>query len=321
MILVRLLGSLLSPAGARGALSILIFHRVLSRPDPIFPDEPDAQRFDAMLSWIGKAFNVMPLDRAVAALAEGRLPARAAAITFDDGYADNYSVALPILQKHGLSATFFVAADYLDGGRMFNDTVIEAVRAYAGDTLDLTDLGLGSFEVRTPSARRSAIQALLSALKYLPAQTRTHQAAAIGETVDAALPDDLMMTSGQLRALRAGGMVIGGHTCSHPILAGIEDDAAFREIAEGKQRLENILREPISLFAFPNGKPGKDYLATHVRMVREAGFSAAVSTAIGVARRDADVFQLPRFTPWDKTALRFGLRLVNNMRVPGKVAA
>ncbi|MBL8445224.1 MAG: polysaccharide deacetylase family protein [Zoogloeaceae bacterium] len=319
--LVRLLGTLLSPEGARGALSILIFHRVLSRPDPIFPDEPDAQRFDAMLSWIGKAFNVMPLDRAVAALAEGRLPARAAAITFDDGYADNYSVALPILQKHGLSATFFVAADYLDGGRMFNDTVIEAVRAYAGDTLDLTHLGLGCFEVRTPAARRTAIQGLLSAIKYLPSKTRSKQAAAIGATVDVALPDDLMMTSGQLRALRAGGMVIGGHTCSHPILAGIEDAVAYREIAEGKQRLESILREPISLFAFPNGKPGKDYLAKHVRMVREAGFDAAVSTAIGAARRDADFFQLPRFTPWDKTALRFGLRLVDNMRTTVKVAA
>ena len=78
--LVRLLGTLLSPPGERGALSILIFHRVLARPDPIFPDEPDVQRFDALLSWIGGAFNVMPLDLAVAALAEGRLPARAAAI-------------------------------------------------------------------------------------------------------------------------------------------------------------------------------------------------------------------------------------------------
>lgn len=319
--LVRLLATLLSPAGERAALSILIFHRVLNQPDPIFPDEPDAQRFDAMLSWVAKAFNVMPLDCAVLALAEGRLPARAAAITFDDGYADNYCVALPILQKHGLSATFFVAADFLDGGRMFNDTVIEAVRGYGGDTLDLAHLGLGRFEVQTPAKRRNTIQALLSAVKYLPAEARSAQVAAVGHAAGRDLPDDLMMTSDQLRALRAAGMVIGGHTASHPILARIEDDAAYREISEGKQRLESILREPISLFAFPNGKPGKDYLATHVRMVREAGFSAAVSTAIGVARRDADVFQLPRFTPWDKTALRFGLRLVDNMRAQGKFAA
>lgn len=319
--LVRLLGTLFSPPGKRGALSILIFHRVLARPDPIFPDEPDAQRFDALLSWIGEAFNVMPLDRAVAALVEGRLPARAAAITFDDGYADNYTVALPILQKHRMNATFFVATDFLDGGRMWNDTVIEAVRGYEGETLDLTHLGLGRFEIRTPEERRNAIQSLLPAIKYLPAAERSAQVAAIGEVTRRPLPDDLMMTSDQLRALRAAGMVIGGHTCSHPILARVDDDAAYREIADGKQRLEYILSEPVSLFAFPNGKPGKDYEAKHVRMVRDAGYRAAVSTSVGAARRDTDVFQLPRFTPWDRTSLRFGLRLVDNMRARGKFAS
>lgn len=319
--LVRLLGTLFSPAGKRGALSILIFHRVLARPDPIFPDEPDAQRFDALLSWLRDAFNVMPLDRAVAALAEGRLPARAAAITFDDGYADNYTVALPLLQKHQMNATFFVATDFLDGGRMWNDTVIEAVRGYAGHRLDLNDLGLGHFELQTPADRRNAIQALLPAIKYLPAVERSAQVAAIGEIARCSLPDDLMMRSDQLRALRSAGMGIGGHTCSHPILARVDDDAAYREIADGKQTLEHILSEPVSLFAFPNGKPGKDYEAKHVRMVREAGYCAAVSTSVGAARRDTDAFQLPRFTPWDRTPLRFALRLVDNMRTSGKVAA
>jgi peptidoglycan/xylan/chitin deacetylase (PgdA/CDA1 family) len=319
--LVRLLGTLLSPPGKRGALSILIFHRVLARADPIFPDEPDAQRFDALLSWIGAAFNVMPLELAVVALEEGRLPARAAVITFDDGYADNYTVALPILQKHRMNATFFVATDFLDGGRMWNDTVIEAVRGYAGHRLDLSDLGLGHFELQTPADRRNAIQALLPAIKYLPAVERSAQVAAIGEIARCSLPDDLMMRSDQLRALRSAGMGIGGHTCSHPILARVDDDAAYREIADGKQTLEHILSEPVSLFAFPNGKPGKDYEAKHVRMVRDAGYRAAVSTSAGAARRDADVFQLPRFTPWDSTRLRFGLRLVDNMRARGKVAA
>ena len=73
-------------------------------------------------------FNVISLADGVAGLKRGCLPPRALSITFDDGYRDNHDIALPILLQLGLPATFFVATGFLDGGRMFNDTVIEAVR-------------------------------------------------------------------------------------------------------------------------------------------------------------------------------------------------
>ena len=76
--------SLLAPGGPRGRLSILIFHRVLPRPDPLFPDVPDGRRFDEVLSWISDWFHVIPLDDAVVRLRSGTLPSRALAITFDD---------------------------------------------------------------------------------------------------------------------------------------------------------------------------------------------------------------------------------------------
>jgi peptidoglycan/xylan/chitin deacetylase (PgdA/CDA1 family) len=85
----------LSPGGPRARLSVLIFHRVLPRPDPLFPGEPDAARFDWQLRLLKRWFDILPLPDAVHALREGRLPARALAITFDDGYADNCTVALP----------------------------------------------------------------------------------------------------------------------------------------------------------------------------------------------------------------------------------
>ena len=118
-------------------LSILIFHRVLPETDPLFPDEPDARRFDQVMGWVKTWFNVMPLDAAVDALKKRNLPARAMAITFDDGYADNRTTALPILKRHGLSATFFIATGYLNGGRMWNDTVIESIRKSQAKSLEL----------------------------------------------------------------------------------------------------------------------------------------------------------------------------------------
>jgi peptidoglycan/xylan/chitin deacetylase (PgdA/CDA1 family) len=89
---------------------------------------------------------------------------------------------------------------------------------------------------------------------------------------------------------------------------------ARREIEESRDRLAAIINEPISLFAYPNGQPGRDYGPQHVRMVREAGFDAAVSTAAGVASSACDLFQLPRFTPWDRRPAKFALRLLLNRR-------
>jgi peptidoglycan/xylan/chitin deacetylase (PgdA/CDA1 family) len=123
-----------------------------------------------------------------------------------------------------------------------------------------------------------------------------------------------MMRDDQVRELRGAGMEIGAHTVSHPILARLGDADAKREITDAGRALADVLREPIRLFAYPNGHPGRDYSAAHVRMVRDAGYSAAVSTARGVATTGADVFQLPRFTPWDRSAGKFAARLIQNYR-------
>jgi hypothetical protein len=67
--------------------------------------------------------------------------------------------------------------------------------------------------------------------------------------------------------------------------------------------------------------PDRDYSAEHVALVRECGFSAAVSTSWGAASKHSDRFQLPRFTPWDRTRLRFGARLLGNLARTGQLAA
>lgn len=311
---LRWLFQLLSPAGVRSRLSVLIFHRVHPQTDPIFPGEMDAARFEAMLGWIGKWFNVLPLPQAVAGLREGSLPARALAITFDDGYADNATVAAPILQRLGMPATFFVAAGYLGGGRMWNDTVIETVRRAPGRVLDLRPLDLGEWPIGTAEERRHTIESLLGVLKYRYPEDRDRAAAAVAESAGVALPADLMMTPEQVRGLARAGMTVGGHTVNHPILAAIPDEEARAEIVDGKTHLERITGAPVTLFAYPNGKPLRDYDGRHVAMVRQAGFDAAFSTAWGAARREADPFQLPRFTPWDRTRLRYGLRMAWNLR-------
>jgi peptidoglycan/xylan/chitin deacetylase (PgdA/CDA1 family) len=304
---------MLSPPGSSARLSVLIFHRVLAEADPLQPSEPTAQEFEDQMRWVATWFNVLRLSEAVDRLARGALPDRALAITFDDGYADNLRVAYPILRRLGLTATFFIATEFLNGGRMWNDTVIETIRAIQGPQLDLRLFGLGVHSVASTLEKRKAVGALLQAMKYLPNAERAATVERLADLAPVPLPNDLMMSPADVRELHGHGMAIGAHTASHPILRSLSPDAARDEIAEGKSQLERLLGGSVDLFAYPNGKPGIDYSSEHVAMVKALGFRAAVSTAWGAARCGGDLFQIPRFTPWDRDRTKFGLRLAWNL--------
>lgn len=272
-------------------LSILIYHRVLAQPDPLLPSLPDVRRFERQMALLKRCFKVLPLSLAVRCLGQQRLPPRAAAITFDDGYADNAEHALPVLRRHGLSATFFIASAYLDGGRMWNDDVIAHARA----------AGLGT----------AALDQLLLQMKYLPFEQRLRAARALAPPHDG----KLMLSTAQLRSLAAAGMEIGAHTHRHPILATVPDAEALADIRQGKAALEGITQQPVTLFAYPNGKPGLDYHQRHVDMVGALGFEAAFSTVAGTAYEGSDVLQLPRFTPWQPDRWRFLAGLLMQRRI------
>jgi len=303
------LATLASGLGRRKKLFILIYHRVLDEPDFMRPGEVDKQAFSWQMDLLANYFNVLPLSEAIEKLKNDQLPSRAVSITFDDGYADNYLNALPILQKNNLPATFFIATGYLNGGIMWNDQVIEAIRRLKTATLDLTADGLALFDVSTPEQKVATAHQILNKIKHMDGDKRQAIANSIASQVDS-MPADLMLTDEQLIKLHQAGMEIGGHTVTHPILANLDKETVWQEIIENKQSLEKLLKIQLQHFAYPNGKPGQDYRPEQTELIKAAGYQAAVATQWGVVNKDGDFYQLPRFTPWDKTALRFMSRLV-----------
>jgi len=308
-IALGLVKSVLSISGRSSKLLILIYHRVLPTPDPFWDGDLDANTFDWHMRVLHRYFNVLRLSEALELLRENKLPANSVCVTFDDGYADNHDVALPILLKYSVPATFFIAVGFLNGGRMWNDTVIESVRSAPGDVLDLSNIGVGQYDISSITNRRESLYQILERLKYLTLSERLNKANQLAKIVNVALPNDLMMTTEQLISMRDSGMEIGAHTINHPILTQVPDEEAEREIVKGREQLEELLTMPITLFAFPNGRPGKDYDERHVEMVKRVGFDYSVSTAWGAVSAKPDPFQLPRIAPWDQTAFRFALRL------------
>ena len=299
---------LLSPAGEKAKLLVFIFHRVLAKADPLLVAEPDTAQFDWMMQFVSKNFNILPFGEAVSLLYSGKLPSASACISFDDGYQDNYSVALPILQRYGIVGTFFIATAFLNGGRMWNDDIIEAIRASPSNIVNWSDFGLGEHNLSSHQGKLTAIDSVLKTLKYFPHTTRETIAREISRRAGVPDKSSLMMSDDEVRSVHAAGMEIGGHTHSHPILSELKDGEAFSEITRGKIELEKILSDQIHVFAYPNGNPKRDLDSRHPVMLREAGFHSAATTEKGFGKKSNNRFMIPRFTPWDRTPTKFAIR-------------
>jgi peptidoglycan/xylan/chitin deacetylase (PgdA/CDA1 family) len=287
----------------------LFYHRVLPERDPLMPEVLWAEPFDMQLGALSRVFNVLRLEDAVSLLKAGKLPERAVCLTFDDGYLDNLKVAVPIIKKHGLHATFFLTSGYLGGGLMFNDIIVESVRRMKGPTVDLGFVGLGVVRIDDLAARVDLAYQLDRTIKYLAPDERKLACERVAALASEPLPSDLMMSSDDVRALVEAGMSVGGHTVDHPILSRIPREDAEAQILKNREALAEVSGHLPAAFAYPNGRPGVDYGAEHIDMVRHAGFSCALSTAWGVATRHSDIFQLPRISPRGFNQLSFVLRL------------
>ena len=293
-----------------GRVAIVNYHRVLAAPSPYLASEPSIETFTWHMELLARCFNVLPLRDALAAIDAGRVPPRAVCITFDDGYRSVHDLALPVLRRLGLPATVFVSSGYVSGLMMWNDRIVEAVETLPAEELNLAEFGLGVYSLRSVAERASTLGSLTEESKYLPPQQRSELVDRLETLVGNGGASELMLSPEMVANLDRHGIEIGAHTVSHPILTSLDDASAMHEISTSKRDLEAIIGKPVPLFAYPNGKVGTDFDARHVAMVREAGFQAAFTTAVGALTRHHDRYQLPRSRPWDTTPFRFALRLL-----------
>lgn len=310
----RLLPKLLKVDGGK-RLSILIYHRVLEKVDALRPGIPDIKGFNWQMELVARYFQPMSLHDAINSLNEGTLPEKAVCVTFDDGYADNLLHALPVLQRWNIPATVFVSSGFLDGGRMWNDSVIEAFNASNKTRFDFPDLNLNNIDISDQADRLKTCYDVIKNIKYLEPELRLQRVSEICQALgNPSLPNDLMMTREQLIQLSEAGVEIGSHTVSHPVLTAIDDQSVFNELRDNTYDLQEIIQKPVRYFAYPNGIPGKDFNETHKKIVRDFGFEGALTTEWGVSDSKTDRWALPRFTPWDQTPTKFSVRMIMNMK-------
>ncbi len=296
-IATRGLGRLLSPKGRRGRLAVFCYHQVLETVDPLRPDEPNREEFGIDLEVLASVFTVLPLAEGAQRMAAGTLPARAACITFDDGYANNHEFAAPMLERAGLPATFFVTGGAVDCGIMWNDLAIEAV-ARGGHRPVLASLPELEGEESEARADHELIRRILMLLKYRPPAQRWGAAERLFRDNVGGDPPRLMMDKALVADLAMRGFDIGGHTMNHPILKTLADEEAQADIEGGSRWIESVTGSRPNTFAYPNGKPGTDFAPRHANMVAAAGYDLAVSTEWSLGEISTDPYRIPRIGPW-----------------------
>ncbi|HXH11220.1 MAG TPA: polysaccharide deacetylase family protein [Alphaproteobacteria bacterium] len=293
------------------SIIILAYHRVNDGRDPFWPALPTAV-FARQMEYLATFCHCYGLEEAVARLTDNDVQDNAVAVTFDDGYRDNYLKAFPILQRFSIPATIFVATDAIGSGRiLWHDQVSAAVWTTQASVLKGCRPIGRSYELQTPQSRREAQTAILHALRALDEEERAQWVAWLQREL-AVEPwlqaSELMLTWDDIKVMHQHGIEFGAHTATHPVLSRVTSARAWAEIAESKATLEQHLGGPVRGFAYPSGRR-QDFTATTKRLVQDAGYGYAVTMVLGVNHGASDPFELQRIPAWDTDMSTFGARL------------
>jgi len=274
--------------------AIFMYHSVHPAPPPWLRNVVEPSVFEQEMDCIARFGNVVPLEWLVARIAEGKtIQARTICITFDDGYRNNLQHAWPVLQKRSLPATVFLTPGWLEADPWF----ARLSRALYTTTQDCVDVpGFGRQPLTPEHIRLRAIRRICVHLRQLPPEetesTTARLLSAVEGTVPASPRERLMLTWDEAKELQQNGISVGAHTVSHPVLTTLPRDEARAEIAFSRRSIEEHLQAECRLFAYPYGAFNPDT----ARLVRESGFSAAVTTVPRFATAASALFALGRVT-------------------------
>jgi peptidoglycan/xylan/chitin deacetylase (PgdA/CDA1 family) len=287
-------------------LAILYFHRVLEYKDPFLPDDPTVEEFENLIVAISKHFSTFTISKALELQASGQLPKLSVCISFDDGYADNYTNALPILDKYQVPGTFFIATQGTKRGYLWNDVLLNNIRQTQVPELTITDT---NWPLNSSEKKVTVYLNLVSQLKFMPNKERDETLAKIVQQLGEIDTPRCMMTEQELRNLHELGHEIGGHTTTHSILGAQDEQVALTEIQSNKTDLETILDSKIKTFAFPNGYFPRDFDQSHIDMIKASGFKFACSTNDGGITSKSNRYSISRFMPHRKERTQFCLSI------------
>lgn len=303
---------------------ILLYHRVADLPsDPQLLSVTQAH-FAQHLEILRRYARPMALRDMVRALRENKVPRRAIAVTFDDGYADNLHHAKPLLERYEVPATVYVSSGYVGTSREFVHDTLEGLflrpgklpqrlalniegRAHQWDLGEETEYSEEVYQknrrwhvlqAENPSPRHDVYRSLCQLFYTLHDHNRRSAMDALMRWAGnpfVCRPSYRALDSDEIRMLAKDGLVeVGSHTVTHPVLSRLNSADQKDEVQQSKTSLEEILGRPVTSFAYPYGTRS-DYTEETAAIVREVGYDHACSNFEGLIHQGTDPWQLPRF--------------------------
>ena len=294
-----------------GSLVVLMYHRVLPKDSPERQNEQPGmyvspETLDLHLTELKRHFELVHLDDWLRRAKEGNpLPRLACALTFDDGWRDNYDFAMPVLVRHQAPATIFLVSSYIGTTQRFwPNRLMSLVQTeferpgsvpFPAPLRALIDPVLAQGRARgrlDPDAVDSVVQ---QALRFKDEQIRTFVEAADGDRPALNTPRETLDQL-EIAQLAATGLVqFGSHSVTHLRLdAGTAHDVLVTEIAQSRVVLRQICRQPIDLFCYPNGVNCAAAVAA-----ASQHYLGAVSTDSGWYTPGRDPYRIPRVAVHD----------------------
>ena len=302
---------------------ILLYHRIATSAADPWALNVSAENFAEHVDVIRASRHPCALQELVEDAATGRAADGDVAVTFDDGYANNLHVGVPILESAGVPATFFIPSGSIDcadefwwdeldalllspgtlparlhieaDGRPFEWTLGDA--ACYSDASSARDRGWVAWEL-APTTRHALYRELWTTCRDLSGAARTavlQQLRTWAGRAPAVRSSHRTLTRAELAQLARSPIAeIAGHTVTHPRLSSLPPSAQRVEIEANKKYLEGLTRRPLRAFSYPFGKD-TDYSAETINLVREAGYALACRNVPGPVSRETAPLRLPRY--------------------------
>lgn len=291
----------------RESLLILMYHRILPSDHPELPIiQPGMvvypQTLGLHLRLLQERFEVMHLGDWLMCLTAGKpLPKKACAITFDDGWRDNYDYAYPVLQAAGLPATIFLVSDKVGTSSTFWPERLARIiwnrgLGHAPEIWKMPEFawlpGPIPAGYKKP-ATRGEIDALIQRCKQFTDadlyQRLTAMESCIAGAQTGAVSD--ILDWDQVNDMARSGLVrFGSHTRNHVRLSNaIDTQVLLDEIQTSRRIIEAHTHQAADIFCYPNG----DYTSQVQRLVQDH-YQAACTTQRGWNNASTDRYQMKR---------------------------
>jgi peptidoglycan/xylan/chitin deacetylase (PgdA/CDA1 family) len=296
-------------SNVRSQVVIVTYHHIGTKNDDFLLNRISTSEFEKQMRYLKETHEVISLEKLQHALIEKKtLPKRAAIVTFDDGYKDNYMEAFPILKKYKIPATIFLTTGYIETDNVFWWNII----GYILCNTRLKTIELEGFGDISPPPKENMFYSLrmtYQKFKRIPDEKKKRLIELLIQKSGVDVPKDfgknLMLSWDNIREMNENGIDFGAHTVTHSILTNLPLSQAKFEIVESKKILEKKLDKPVTSFCYPNGF-ASDYNSDIIQLLKDNGYLCSVTSIPKMVNTNSDLFELGRVpSGYDDKSFKF----------------